>query len=454
MVASAGVLVVQNTTLFVFSNDLRLGDNQALLEAASHCRHLLCLYCVDPAWFRPGRYTIKPMGAHRWSFLRETLYQLEQELAQCQQKLLVRFQSPQKAIEQLIQAHQISTVYRSENIGFWENQSWDTLKSRFPEVTFKGLATFTLFHQDELPFPLAELPPTFTQFRKQVEQLTIAKPKPRPDILPSPMPGLNYSPDQLPETVATPHHCEDNRFAGGEQAALNHLNQYFASAAPATYKKTRNALQGRAKSTRFSPWLAHGALSARQIVEALKQYEEEQVANESTYWIFFELLWREYFQWYAAKYGSKLFHFHGIHPPKRGACYYPERFQKWCAGNTPWPIVNACMKELQVTGYLSNRGRQLVASCLVNELAMDWRYGAAWFEYQLIDYDVASNWGNWQYQAGVGADPRGPRRFNLEKQTQQYDPDGTYIKQWHGEPTFPLDSVDIADWPILPDQQQ
>lgn len=77
----------------------------------------------------------------------------------------------------------------------------------------------------------------------------------------------------------------------------------------------------------------------------------------------------------------------------------------WCKGNTPYPLVNACMRELLATGYLSNRGRQIVASCLINELKLDWRYGAAWFQQQLIDYDTAVNWGNWQYIAGVGADP-------------------------------------------------
>ena len=79
---------------------------------------------------------------------------------------------------------------------------------------------------------------------------------------------------------------------------------------------------------------------------------------------------------------------------------------------------------------MSNRGRQLVASCLVHELNLDWRYGASWFEHSLLDYDVASNWGNWQYLAGVGCDPRGHRQFNLEKQTQMYDPNGEFRNRW------------------------
>jgi deoxyribodipyrimidine photo-lyase len=88
------------------------------------------------------------------------------------------------------------------------------------------------------------------------------------------------------------------------------------------------------------------------------------------------------------------------------------------------------MRQLKHTGFMSNRGRQLVASCLVHELGLNWQYGAAYFEQMLIDFDPASNWGNWQYLAGVGSDPRGLRRFNLAKQTQTYDPDGEFIAYW------------------------
>ncbi|MEY3758746.1 MAG: hypothetical protein RIR39_237, partial [Pseudomonadota bacterium] len=162
------------------------------------------------------------------------------------------------------------------------------------------------------------------------------------------------------------------------------------------------------------------------------------------------LLWRDYFHGYAHLYGKRLFAFQGIKQQKPLTSFYPERFQKWCSGNTPYPLVNACMKQLNATGFMSNRGRQIVASCLVNELAVDWRYGAAYFEQQLLDYDVASNWGNWQYLAGVGADPRGKRYFDLNKQTRQYDPDGLFINKWQGGiQNLPLDSVDAADWPVV-----
>jgi len=101
------------------------------------------------------------------------------------------------------------------------------------------------------------------------------------------------------------------------------------------------------------------------------------------------------------------------------------------------------------TGWMSNRGRQIAASCLVNELGLDWRYGAAFFEKHLLDFDVASNYGNWQYLAGVGADPRGGRHFNLEKQAQQHDPQGLFVQKWQGsQPAQPEFVTDAADWPI------
>jgi deoxyribodipyrimidine photo-lyase len=114
----------------------------------------------------------------------------------------------------------------------------------------------------------------------------------------------------------------------------------------------------------------------------------------------------------------------------RSRNFEPNKFQQWQQGETGFPIVDACMRQLSKTGFISNRGRQLVASCFVHELGLDWRYGAKYFEYQLIDFDVASNWGNWQYLGGVGADPRGHRQFNLLKQTEIYDPDHEFINQW------------------------
>ncbi len=110
--------------------------------------------------------------------------------------------------------------------------------------------------------------------------------------------------------------------------------------------------------------------------------------------------------------------------------YHLKNLQRWTTGQTGHPFVDAGMRELRATGYLSNRMRQVVASYLIHDLKVDWRAGAAWFESQLIDYDVYSNQGNWLYIAGVGTDPRGGRRFNPDKQAADHDPAGAYQKKW------------------------
>ena len=109
-----------------------------------------------------------------------------------------------------------------------------------------------------------------------------------------------------------------------------------------------------------------------------------------------------------------------------------ELLNRWINGETESDFVNANMLELKHTGFMSNRGRQNVASYLCNDLKLDWRYGAAYFEQQLIDYDVCSNWGNWAYVAGVGNDPRKDRYFNVVKQANDYDKEGVYRKLWLG----------------------
>ena len=107
-----------------------------------------------------------------------------------------------------------------------------------------------------------------------------------------------------------------------------------------------------------------------------------------------------------------------------------DKLHLWREGKTGMPFVDANMRELLLTGFQSNRGRQNVASFLTKNLGVDWRAGAEWFESQLIDYDVCANWGNWAYVAGVGNDPRQDRYFHVIKQARDYDPEARYVKTW------------------------
>lgn len=434
------------TGIFWFSNDLRVADNAALSRAAEACERLLCVYIVEPRWFTPNRYGLRSMGKYRWRFLAESLQDLKSALEEYGQSLHIFYEPPLEALAKLIAEYDPGTLIRSQNAGFYEKKQWQLLKQRYRLMNFEEVATHTLFKSQTLPFNLEDPPCTFSKFRKIVEPIKSANIARPINTLPPPP---KISKLKAPKLPPINNEQKDNDFTGGAREANKHLHEYFSSNAPSSYKQTRNQLEGWEYSTKFSPWLANGSLSANQVLKAVEEYERKVEANESTYWIKFELLWREYFQWYAHLHGAKLYKIGGVNNKKSLKTFYAERFSRWCEGNTPYPIVNACMKQLNETGYMSNRGRQIVASCLINELDMDWRYGAAYFEQQLLDYDVASNWGNWQYIAGVGADPRGGRHFNIQKQAAIYDPNGGFVEHWNGDVGEVLmDSVDAADWPI------
>jgi deoxyribodipyrimidine photo-lyase len=221
-------------------------------------------------------------------------------------------------------------------------------------------------------------------------------------------------------------------FEGGETAALRRLNEYlWVNEGILTYKQTRNGLLGQNFSSRFSPWLAMGCISPKKIYHEIRKFEKERKSNESTYWLIFELLWRDFFRMLAKKYKNKIFHLKGPRDLKN--TNFKEDmsvFQKWADGETGVPFIDANMVELNQTGFMSNRGRQVVASFLAKELKINWLWGAEYFESNLIDYDVCSNYGNWNYVAGVGSDPREDRFFNIQTQSIKYDADGSFVKYW------------------------
>jgi len=211
---------------------------------------------------------------------------------------------------------------------------------------------------------------------------------------------------------------------------LKRLHHYFSETENLSqYKQTRNGLVGRDYSSKFSAWLSDGSLSAVTIYHEIKKYEEEFGANDSTYWLIFELLWRDFFRYISLQYKDLIFRKSGINHQKYFAENNKTLIQKWKDGETDSDFVNANMLELKNTGWMSNRGRQNVASYFCKILKQDWRIGAACFEEMLIDYDVHSNYGNWMYLAGVGNDNR-DRTFNPEKQAEMYDANEEFRKLW------------------------
>lgn len=428
------------TQLFWFRNDLRLHDQLALQAACSDgTRHLLPVYCL-PAMTEISAWGFARFSTKRLAGLSSALQDLATQLERMQCPLLVCRGPATRTLPLLANAVGASGVV-CENIAAPEEQA-EVAALRAAGLTVRSVWQSSLLDPAQLPWSLDALPKTFSEFRRQLESLHIQPPQPlpTPSALPA-WPAQVIIPPQLCSSatrLTNQNGVSDARsslplsaahFDGGETAGLAHLAQYLARQLPHRYKKTRNDLSGVDYSSKWSLWLASGALSARRILTELRNFEAQQGANEGTYWLWFELLWRDYFRFLHLQYGIRLYHAGGISQRPRPA-HHARKFEQWCQAQTGQPLIDAAMRELQETGYLSNRLRQVVASYLIYNLDCDWRAGAAWFESQLLDYDVYSNQGNWLYIAGRGSDPRGGRHFNVDTQTTQYDPSGAYRRLW------------------------
>ncbi|CAL5419463.1 unnamed protein product [Camellia sinensis] len=496
-----------------FRNDLRVLDNEALFTAWSSSEAVLPLYCVDPRLFHTTHYFAFPKtgdtmgwaGEIQWAishysssnlrctmfklslactlsslermngrtfaqncgqkevimagmvkeitaraslraqFLIECLADLKNNLMKLGLNLLIQHGKPEDIIPLLVKEFGAHTVYAQKETCSEEVNVERLVSCSLQQVALAsplGPSTrptptniaklqlvwgVTMYHVDDLPFDSSCLPEVYTQFRKSVE----SKSKIRGCIK---LPSSLGPPPNIGDWGCVPSLSQlglqegkvnnGMRFVGGETAALSRVNEYFwKKDLLRMYKETRNGMLGPDYSTKFSPWLASGSLSPRFI------YEEGGPRKVKTRWSQDQLL-----------------------------------FESWRDGRTGYPLIDANMKELSMTGFMSNRGRQIVCSFLVRDMGIDWRMGAEWFETCLLDYDPCSNYGNWTYGAeagatvggllarhrrgelerlneqlrqinaalrsGVGNDPREDRYFSIPKQALTYDPEGKYVAYW------------------------
>lgn len=414
-----------------FRNDLRLADDPALLAALSAHAEVLPVLILDPRQHGPSPLGFDRSGPFRRRFLWEGIADLHRQLVTKGSALHVRWGEPAEVLPHLVKLWSADAIH-AQRLFAWEEQEQEREVAAAAHLRLH--APNTLFLPGDLPFALEKLPHVFTDFRRQVERSgAVRTALPEPEHIPTPKEwkGRPLAQDELPYSPIDDDPRAAMRIVGGRTAALARLKHYlWDTQALSRYKETRNGLLGADYSSKLSPWLASGAISAREVWHEVKRYETEHGANDSTYWLGFELLWRDFFQFIAAKHGSALFHPGGITDGTMRGTNDILRFAAWCNGRTGQPFIDANMRELAATGWMSNRGRQNVASYLVHDLGLDWRMGAWWFERLLIDYDPCSNWGNWQYVAGVGNDPRKDRRFDPERQARMYDPEGAYVERW------------------------
>ncbi|MCO5584917.1 hypothetical protein L7F22_038849 [Adiantum nelumboides] len=459
-------------------------------------------------------------GGFRARFISESVYDLRLRLREAGSDLLIRFGRPEDVVENLVkgfkeQGDEVEGVWMQKEMTFQEIQVEGEIEARLKQTNtpLRFVHGKTLIHPSDLPFEISETPDVFTPFRKRVETLgprmvrpSLVAPStfkafpPRIPSIPDYALDVSYEVDvdglssRAPESqektegqisfhdilrgllrplndTSLPYSLEGSALLqqrhlgsafplrGGESSALERLEWYFVRG-----KSADSSRWGKADP----PPVAR--ISPRVIWEALNAHERKFGEDQNTYWVRFELLWRDYFFFVAEKFGDLLFDLGGFEkatdprqaekkmepgwwkmwdPVKGGADHHITRLLE---GRTGIPFIDANILELRESGFMSNRGRQNVASFLSKDLGYDWRIGAEFFQSHLIDYDPTSNYGNWQYVAGVGNDPRASRQFNCIKQAKDYDSHGEYVKMWI--PALRNLPVDILHTPWLMDADE
>ncbi len=424
-----------------FRQDLRLHDNEALTDALKQAREVIPVYVFDERVFKGRtRFGFPKTGKYRAKFVIESVAALREELRALGRDLYIRIGKPEEVIFELANQIKTSWVFCNRERMKEELAVQDALEQNLWSIgqEMRYSRGKMLYYTADLPFPVTHTPDSFAQFRKEVERFIPVR-EPLETIkerFPSMTVALDYG--ELP-TLSDFGLCDytpDTRavlpYQGGEREGLKRLREYFwESKAVQHYKDSRSDLIGANFSSKFSAWLAQGCLSPKMIYHELKKFEAEHGETDSTYGIFYQLMRRDYFRLMGKKYENKIFQKGGIKEAPDAALESDfDKLQTWIEGRTGVPFIDANMREIGLTGYMSKRGRKNVASFLIKDMQVNWQLGADYFESVLIDYDPCSNYGNWNYLAGVGADTKENRYFNILSQSKRYDPQGEYIKLW------------------------
>lgn len=449
--------------LWFRANDLRLDDNPALIAACRGARSLQPLYVFDPSSFNTvTRYGgARKSSARRARFLLDCVGSLRQRLEAHGSGLAVGLGSSADVVT--IFGSDCEAVFVTEGYCSEEKREEAKVARKLAHCELKRVWGGTLFFPDELGNDPDNIPLGHMQFRSNCRSKgCIRDPMPEPSRLP-PLPhfsdadtsvemskalkflpslqDLGYSAEEVEASEV-----DDPRgvlvWKGGEEAAWARLQKWmFDDDHLKDYRDIQNGMVGEGYSSKLSPWIARGCISVRRIrKEALRYEKERMIKNFSTYWLPNMLEWRDFMVYLARSQGDRIFKLGGIvgdQSPWHGS---EEDLRAWKEGKTGEELVDAAMKELRLTGYMSMRARHVVATYLVYDLGVDWRCGAAHFEEHLLDYDPALNWAMWMQAPGLlgrGGRHQGLLHFNVKravasqkKQLSNYAPDRAYIRHW------------------------
>jgi len=410
-----------STTIWWIRRDLRLRDNQALAAAQQTGENVIPLFIIDPILIES-----QPRPEKRLNFLWGGLHALDENLRQAGSRLVVRRGDPISQLTRLVTETQATAIFAEEDFTPYAQKRDLRVLEQLPLNLTPGLTILpvgSVLKADGYPYTV------FTPFSKAWKTFPLPQADavlPKPEQIKTPA-GITSFP--------LPSHPHLSEFLPGEAEAQKRLQKFLTGNQAPIFQylelRERPDLEG---TSLLSPYLRFGMISVRELViaarNAIQKAANTDTSKSTQTWLN-ELIWREFFI-------SILAHFpqvrrQSFRPALRQIRWRnePAEFDAWKNGLTGYPIVDAGMRQLFQTGWMHNRARMIVASFLVKDLLIDWRWGEAWFMQNLVDGDLAANNGGWQWSAGTGTDAAPYFRiFNPILQGKKFDPRGDYIRYW------------------------
>lgn len=407
-----------------FRNDLRLHDNEMLVEAIAKSDAILPVYIFDPRNFNATSQHTFRAGSIRTEFLLESVAALRASFQHLGGDLLILRGYPEDILPELIDIYDIAEIFHHREVAEEETQVSADVEDRLWKlrINLRHFIGHTLYNKEDLPFPIKDIPDAFAQFKKKTERDAIVKTCfLTPEVISfSEVEDWGHLP-VLEEIVAADAMVPNTQeyAVGGEDAGLRYLKSLLNEGSDIYLKIASKPNAGKQGfSSRLSAWLSLGCLSPRMVYWLLKDAEEAYGSNPNFNQIFLGLLWRDYFRFMFKKHGAHFFNDSALKPEYQLSIAEESLLlEQWKSGNTGNPMVDKYMTELNSTGFIPHAGRLLLATYLIYVLKIDWVKGAAYFEEKSIDYAPANNWCNWAIVAGGGKNPGSKKNvFDLDKQ--------------------------------------
>jgi deoxyribodipyrimidine photo-lyase len=417
-------------SIFWFRRDLRLNDNCGLFHALSQGKNVIGLFIFDTNILDK----LVDKDDARVTFLYDQLNALKKSILDRGGTLWVKHGEPLEIWRNLTNNNEIAYVFTNRDYEPYAIGRDQDIASYLASkgIPFKSYKDHVLYEMDEVVKPDRKPYTVYTPYAKVWRQKAIL------DEESGNSPFQHYPSESFTNEWMKGGKSEmpELEKIGFRRSSLNIPTMEVPKSLIRSYSENRD-IPGIQGTSRLGIHFRFGTISIR---------EKANIARSLSPVYLSELIWRDF-------YATILFHFPHVQHKAFKPAYdnilwrnNEEEFEKWCAGQTGYPIVDAGMRELENTGFMHNRVRMVVASFLTKHLLIDWRWGEAWFARKLLDFDLASNNGGWQWAAGCGTDAAPYFRiFNPTAQQEKFDPKFVYVKKWVPElstPQYPKPIVD------------